>query len=103
GNAAENQTNTAQGGYLFVSTTPRLSTATAERLRVMPEGELVVRGFSGTTTIAAVDLASRSDVGLYVKGTKLVFAFNNAGTLTYLTYPLDGTGTGSWTQTTTAP
>src|SRR5262249_53413043 len=60
--AAENQTATAQGGYLGFFTCPRLSTATAERLRIMPEGELLVNGFTGTTVVGTADLASQNAV-----------------------------------------
>jgi hypothetical protein len=39
---------------------------------------------------------------MYRKNNKLVFAYNNAGTLTYLAIPLDGTTT-TFTHSTTAP
>jgi len=100
--AAENQTNTAQGGYLGFFTCPRLSTATAERIRIMPEGELLLRGWTGTTTVATGDLASQSDVAFYVKGNKIVIAYNKAGTLRYLTYDMTASA-GTWADGTTAP
>ncbi len=50
----------------------------------------------------AVDVTDRANLALYVKANKLVLGYNNNGTVTYLTTPLDGSTT-AWTQTTTAP
>lgn len=45
---------------------------------------------------------SRLPAPAYNKNNKLVFAFNNAGTMTYVSIALDGAAT-TWTQSTTAP
>lgn len=47
-------------------------------------------------------LAEDKDAGIYVKGTKLVIAWNNAGVYNYTTIDLT-TATGTWTQSTVAP
>ncbi len=51
----------------------------------------------GTARLSAGD-----HFAIYRKNDKLVVAYNNAGTITYLTIPLDGATT-TWTQSTTAP
>ena len=68
----------------------------------MPEGELLLRGWTGTTTVATGDLASQSDVAFYVKGNKIVIAYNKAGTLRYLTYDMTASA-GTWADGTTSP
>jgi len=45
----------------------------------------------------ALDVAA-----VYVKSNKLVIAYNNSGTVTYITIPLDGSTT-TWTHSTSAP
>jgi len=48
------------------------------------------------------DLAADSAVAVYTKADKLVFAYNNGGTMTYITLDLDGSDT-SLTHGTSAP
>lgn len=48
------------------------------------------------------ELDANDSVAMYNKNNKLVFAFNNAGTITYISIPMDGSST-TWTQSTTAP
>jgi hypothetical protein len=45
---------------------------------------------------------AKDTLGVYMKNDKLVFAYNNAGTVTYITIPLDGSTT-TFTHSTTAP
>jgi len=47
-------------------------------------------------------LTAGDHFSIYRKNDKLVIAYNNGGTITYLTIPLDGSTT-TWTQSTTAP
>ena len=47
-------------------------------------------------------LLSLAEMAIYMKNDKFVIAYNNAGTVTYLTIPLDAATT-SWTQSTVAP
>jgi hypothetical protein len=48
------------------------------------------------------DLDSLDSAALYVKGNKFVIAYNNGGTMTYITVPMDGSTT-TWTHGTAAP
>lgn len=48
------------------------------------------------------ELANAVDLAFYRKSGKLVFAYNNGGTITYISIPLDGSTT-TWTHNTTAP
>ena|SRR3990167_265530 len=50
----------------------------------------------------AADLTSLGQFAIYMKGDKFVIAYNNAGTMTYITLDMDGSDT-SWTHGTTAP
>ena len=55
-----------------------------------------------TTNPTTSDLAADAAVAIYNKADTLVFAYNNAGTMTYLKILLDGSAT-TWTHNTTAP
>lgn len=55
-----------------------------------------------TTDPTTTQLADGNHFAIYRKNEKLVLAYNNAGTITYLTIPLDG-ATITWTQSTIAP
>lgn len=48
------------------------------------------------------DLTSLAAFAIYMKGDRLIFAYNNAGTITYISIPMDGSTT-TWTHNTTAP
>ncbi|GEM_PF-5690960 len=55
-----------------------------------------------TSNPGTSDLTDGTGLAIYRKADRLVIAFNNAGTMTYLTIPLDGS-TATWTQSTSAP
>lgn len=55
-----------------------------------------------TTDPTSSQLSAGDQFAIYKKNDKFVIAYNNAGTITYLTIPLDGATT-TWTQSTTAP
>jgi hypothetical protein len=72
-------------------------------------GLLRAAGFKGLEVAAnpsAADLTSGANakdrLQVYMKADKLVFAYNNAGTVTYITLDLDGSDT-TWTHGTSAP
>lgn len=48
------------------------------------------------------DLDSLDSVAIYMKNNKFVIAYNNGGTITYITIPMDGSTT-TWTHNTSAP
>lgn len=48
------------------------------------------------------DLLADSAIAIYTKNDKLVFAYNNGGTITYISLDLDGSDT-TWTHSTSAP
>ena len=52
-------------------------------------------------TTAPTTPAASAGVVMYMKADKLVFKFDDAGTVRYLSIPLSGTGT-AWTHDTTA-
>ena len=61
-----------------------------------------------STDPAAADLTSGANakdrIAMYMKNDKLVFAYNDAGTVYYISIPCDGaTTTTTWTHSTTAP
>lgn len=51
----------------------------------------------GTSVLDATD-----SMAVYMKSNKFVIAYNNAGTITYISIPMDGSTT-TWTHNTTAP
>lgn len=57
---------------------------------------------AGDVNPGTSELTSLGAASIYVKGSKFVIAYNNAGTITYITIPLDGS-TATWTHSTTAP
>ena len=57
---------------------------------------------AATANPGTSELTSLGAASLYVKGSKFVIAYNNAGTITYITIPLDGS-TATLTQSTSAP
>lgn len=63
-------------------------------------GKIVAREQSANIDVG--QLTAGDHFSLYRKADKLVIAFNNGGTLTFLTIPLDGSTT-AWTQSTSAP
>ncbi|MDR6305896.1 parallel beta-helix repeat protein [Nitrobacter vulgaris] len=74
-----------------------------------PKSKLHVEGTSGWIIAdeqdadpTTAELDANDSVAFYSKANKLVFAYNNAGTMTYLSLPLDGSST-AWTHSTVAP
>lgn len=74
-----------------------------------PKSKLHVEGASGwiiadeqDTDPTTTALDSLDAIAIYAKSNKLVIAYNNAGTITYLTIDLDGSDT-TWAHSTTAP
>lgn len=71
--------------------------------------DMLLRGLRCAETSSdpsAADLTSGSNAKdrfqVYMKSDKIVIAYNNAGTVTYISLPLDGSTT-TWTHSTTAP
>lgn len=81
-----------------------IKTNDIERWRFITAGHAITSELAADPT--AADLTSGANakdrLAFYMKNDKLVFAYNNAGTVTYLTIPLDAATT-SWTQSTVAP
>lgn len=75
-----------------------------ERMRLLTGGHAVLTELAADPS--AADLTSGANakdrLGFYMKNDKLVFAYNNAGTVTYISIPLDGSTT-TWTHSTSAP
>ena len=74
-----------------------------------PKSKLHIEGASGwiigdeqDTNPTTTELDANDSVAYYTKANKLCFAYNNAGTITYLSVPLDGSSV-TWTHSTTAP
>jgi len=73
---------------------PQVITNPTIKGKIMLEEEATNELAANLTTLAAGSL--------YFKGDKFVIAYNNAGTMTYITIPLDGSTT-TWTHSTSAP
>lgn len=86
------------------STPMAFKTNDTERMRFLTAGHAVLSELAADPS--ASDLTSGANaedrVAIYMKNDKIVFAYNRAGTVTYLTCPLDGATT-SWSQGTGAP
>lgn len=69
-------------------------------------GEFTAAGHLVLAELAAnpgtSDLAADAAIAVYTKADKLVFAYNNGGTVTYITLDLDGSDT-TWAHSTSAP
>lgn len=76
------------------------SGGTTERARFTASGHLVLAEL--TTNPGTSDCAADAAVAVYTKADKLVFAYNNGGTMTYITLDLDGSDT-TWAHSTSAP
>lgn len=92
------QDNAANAGHISFST--RFSGGSGERFKIVDSGQLVLTEL--TTDPSTSHLASNSGLAIYHKNNKIIFAMNIAGTITYLSAPIDGT-TSTWTASTTAP
>jgi hypothetical protein len=100
GFANQNWTATANGTYLSLLTTPDGSTTLTERMRLAAGGWMILPELAADPTTA--ELTSLAAMSIYMKNDKLVIAYNNAGTITYIKIPMDGSTT-TWTHNTTAP
>lgn len=93
--------NTGSGAEGYISfEVARTGAGGTEVARIIKQGALVQA--ERTTDPTTANLAANAAVAMYNKNNKLVFAFNNAGTMTYVSIALDGAAT-TWTQSTTAP
>lgn len=101
--AAQDIKSDAQGMYITFETTPKDDTARAERWRVEHGGWFVGKELSTNPTTS--ELAAGDQISMYRKADKLIFAYNNGGTITYLVFDLTaGTGVGkTYEITTVAP
>lgn len=113
GNATPGTPSGAKHGTKLVfKTTPNSSGVTQlDRLTIGADGIISVhsapiRLYELSANPSAADLTSGANakdrLGFYMKNDKLVFAYNNAGTVTYISLPLDG-ATVDWTHSTSAP
>jgi len=87
---------TGSGAFLPITFT----TSGNEQLRIGLDGWLKRREI--TANPVAGDLASLASCATYMKADKFVIAYNNGGTVTYISIPMDGSTT-TWTHNTTAP
>jgi hypothetical protein len=101
--AAENWSDTAQGTQVVFLTTPRTAAAMTEQVRIMDAGGLQISNAQTALPVAGDFVGgSKAAVIMTVKNSKLVFEYNNTGTVNYITIPLDG-ATATWTNGSTAP
>ena len=96
----EGTTANQRGGSIIFLTKPDGSTTLTERVRVNSKGHIIQAETS--TDPATGDLAADAAIAIYTKNDKLVFAYNNGGTLTYIKLDLDGSDV-TWLHDTTAP
>jgi len=76
-------------------------TNNVERARFLPSKSIFVLP-EAVTNPTTSEISSLSGFGIYMKNDKLVIAYNNAATMTYISIPMDGSTT-TWTHSTTAP
>lgn len=107
--AGGNGTGTGLGGAILFNTTPASTTGSTQntsvtRARFMPNGHFRLAELAADPS--AADLTSGANakdrLAVYMKSDKIVFAYNNAGTVTYVTLALDGSAT-TWVHSTSAP
>lgn len=88
----------------YFATGVNIGTGTAPgsvKLRIAGTPAWLVQDESDTDP-TTTELDSLDSTAIYNKSDKFVIAYNNAGTITYISIPLDGTTT-TWTHSTTAP
>lgn len=98
--ATENITTTGHGSDWRFFTVANGSTTQSERLRLAANGWLMQPEISVDPSTS--DLSADAAIAVYNKNDKFVIAYNNGGTITYVSIPLDGATT-TWTHNTTAP
>ena len=65
------------------------------------DSHMIVDQAAGNPTTAKLE-TSDQQCAIYTTSSKFVIAYNNGGTITYITLPFDGS-TRTWTHSTTAP
>lgn len=94
-------TDGGAGSTVTLSTPQSIDTgATVQFVQLTLTGRLF--GSEMSTNPVVGDLTSLAAFAVYMKGDKFVIAYNNAGTMTYITLDLDGSDT-TWAHGTTAP
>lgn len=91
-------------GFFFGSGLVGVSCSSREIVRWSPSSsgggwQIMDEADSNPTT---TELDSLDSVAIYNKADKFVIAYNNAGTMTYISIPMDGSTT-TWTHSTSAP
>lgn len=89
-----------RGGTIIFLTKPDASTTLTERVRINHHGHLIQAESSSDPGTG--DLTADAAIAIYTKNDKLVFAYNNGGTMTYIKLDLDGSDV-TWAHDTTAP
>ena len=73
---------------------------------ITPDGQATIEGWQiateATTNPTTANLATLSQFAVYMKADKFVIAYNNGGTMTYISIDMDGSDT-TWTHNTSAP
>lgn len=88
-------------GYVTSTSSPhRWWIGTANPLTLAGTGHLVFTEQSANPTTS--ELSADAAMAIYTKADKLVIAYNNGGTMTYITLDLDGSDT-TWSHSTSAP
>jgi hypothetical protein len=106
GVAAENQSSTTAGAHLAVFQVPVGSApgVLTETARFMANGGFQLSNPVATNPVAGDFVGgSQNAVMVYVRSNKLVFAYNKAGVVQFLTLALDGAANTFAAVTTTAP
>lgn len=98
--AGSNWSDTSTEAFIEFWTTPASSTTPVPRIRILPTGQLRLAELD--TNPGTADLAADAALAVYTKADKLVFAYNNGGTVTYITLDLDGSDV-TWAHGTSAP
>jgi hypothetical protein len=93
-----------RGADVVIQTVYNAGAAT-DRLMLTSDGRLTLPT-AGQVNPVVAELPTLGAVSMYVKGSKIVFAFNNAGTITYATWDMTQAAAGAagvWISSTTAP
>ena len=95
-----------RGTGFFAPSNSELSVACSDREMVRWKAASAGGGWQimdeADSNPTTTELDSLDSIAIYNKADKLIFAYNNAGTITYISIPLDGSST-AWTHNTTAP
>jgi hypothetical protein len=82
----------------------QFTTGGSLRAKIQGAGHLILSELAANPSAANLTSGSNAKdrLGLYMANDKIIFAYNNGGTVTYISIPLDGSTT-TWTHSTTAP